>query len=265
MRRLIYVPLLHQRADSELVDLIIQTMPDEDRAVYGTKLEKLWDDIEKGRKNLIEDPTKTKVFFESITEKPGWVEKIRGKIQDVEVLEEVFNREEVKNLSGGRKVAELLVFFALRGAEIVQAEDPNAYKEVLDCTKETAKARSEFVQYMHETTEENENDSIGEREGKMLETIYSLIVRYDEGQAKRDDFVARQINKNLKEGEVGILVFGGFHYPILDLLDKDIELSFPSVEAEEFVKKMREAGRAREGFARSLEKMAADEGSEMKG
>lgn len=96
-----------------------------------------------------------------------------------------------------------------------------------------------FRDVIETTTEDNIDEPLDiEKFGESA--VLKMLEEYDEIQRERNQFAANRINRALKDGETGILVFGGYHFGILAMLDKDIEVRFPNREIEGFVMKYRE-------------------------
>ena len=111
---------------------------------------------------------------------------------------------------------------------------------------ESDELQSEAMMYLDEYnslligTAESDDPNISEEEiRQFLNEVEPITKKGNEVSIKREKFVADKINKTLKEGEVGVLIFGMGHYEgIVGELDQDIKVELIDPELAEVIKEL---------------------------
>ncbi len=188
MRTLIYVPVIHTRADlGSLADNVIK------RGIAD-----LGEDFWKGHEKTVEG------FWEAIIKYFKSFETAEFKIyQDGMVAEGEMGQKIVEEgVKSGSKNYEIISSLLQKGAILIRTEEFNLVKEERDRLSAITQAKSSAR--------------------KITAVIkYKLIKNRLLG--KRDGFIAKRINETLKDGETGVVFIGAYHN-IKKYLHNDIQI-----------------------------------------
>lgn len=149
---------------------------------YHTQAYDYWQKIATKIKNLPYDFGKVKVYQDGLPDTKP------------DLVEKIVGKVQSPNY-------ELLRWLKSQGAFVVGTEDPNLIKE-----------EYEFLKAIFEAKDEKEKLEARKRYQERANTLLSL----------RDEYIARKIDKTLKEGELGILFLGAAH-KIESVLPVDIK------------------------------------------
>jgi len=186
MRKLIYVPIIH--ADPDMGSLAPGLEKWANEVVGGANLEKHKQAVDLYWRQLAGYWDKKKVGGAKI-------------FQDGMATNGAIGKKIVKELAQKGSVNYQIIERLLeKGAELIKTEDPILLKEEYFLTKELLKKKS-FL-------------------GGLLATL-RYKWRKDKLLKERDAYIAKAINENLKEGEMGICFLGAYHQ-VLPWLASDI-------------------------------------------
>lgn len=208
MRKLIWVPIIHNYADmgipaEEALD------PRGEFYEFNCSIDRLWDIVGMEISRVQPDFPKTQIYMDS------WYEGLTMR-----------DAEEVA-MSGSRNF-QLIVRYSYRGAKLMETET----KELMFIPVSFLRsARRRFLEprWFH-----------GIRKQILFEIYYwngwfefsSVVV---ENMDARDRYVAKRIQDTLAEGGTAILFMGAMHDPIKYITDKDIEIvQLPRVVVEAY-------------------------------
>lgn len=188
MRTLIYVPVIHTKADlGSLADNVTK------RGIADLG-EEFW----KGHEKIVEG------FWEAIITYFKSFETAEFKIyQDGMVADGEMGQKIVEEgVKSGSKNYEIISSLLQKGAILIRTEDFNLVKEERDRLSAIIQAKS-ITRKITAVTK------------------YKLIK--NKLLSKRDGFIARRINETLKDGETGVVFIGAYHN-IKEYLHKDIQI-----------------------------------------
>jgi hypothetical protein len=188
MRSLIYVPVIHTKAD---LGSLANSVTKRGIADLG---EELW----KRHEKTVEG------FWEAIIKYFDSIEVAHFKVyQDGMIAEGEIGQKIVEDgLRSGSKNYELISRLLHKGAILVKTEDFNLVKEERDMLFAITEAKS-IIQRI--TT------------FKKYKLVKNKLLN------KRDEFIAKRINETLMDGETGIIFIGAYHN-IKKYLHKDIQI-----------------------------------------
>jgi len=198
MRNLIYVPIIHTGADlgSLSKDVNKKGIANLGKDVWEKHIKTIdgfWDAILHYFYSIFEPDMKMKIYQD-------------GMVADGEVGMKIVEQ----GIKSGSKNYELISMFIKKGGVLVKTEDFHLVKKELDSFMSLTKAKT-ILQKLIALIKYN--------------LIKNILIN------KRDKFIAKRIDKTLKEDEVGIIFIGAFH-KIKKKLPKDIQV----IELKEIAK-----------------------------
>lgn len=184
-RKLLIVPILHSRED---MGSLGSRLPAGKAGLpsgdgYSFMASSFWREVEEKVKRGVNDFKNVKVYQDGLPD------------TQEELVDKIINKVKSANY-------DLLRFLKNKGAKVLGTEDPELLIQEYQFVAQILNSQDEKSK--RETKQAYEN-----QEDKLL--------------AKRDDYIAKQINKTLNQGELGILFIGAAHQ-IQDKLPKDIQI-----------------------------------------
>ena len=176
MRRLLYVPLIHDEADMGSVGDALgqrstESFSKQRWTLHSEVMNKFWESVAAHLRTL--DPHRLKIYQDGLPS-----DGPLGR----QIVEEAAQR--------GSKNYRLVLELLERGAELRKAEDPRLLLQ----------ERSNILQLV---------DQSGHR--KTSQEAQQYRRQRDHIMMERDKLIAKAINATLKEGEIGVLFLGAFH------------------------------------------------------
>ena len=255
MRRIIFVPTLHTELESPFWNVIEKMAPGEEFMGRLTqRVNSVWQMIGTGALRIDADFSRVRIYPEGMTDKAirNWEDEIKElqKIRQSERYEqgkdEIIRRmlipskeeeqklvEEFGEQISKRRQGRLVETLLLQGATLEVADSDELQSEAMMCF-------DEYNSLLIGTAESDDPNISEEEIRQFLNEVEPITKKGNEVSIKREKFVADKINKTLKEGEVGVLIFGMGHYEgIVGELDQDIKVELINPELAEVIKEVR--------------------------
>jgi hypothetical protein len=188
MRRLIYVPIIHTEAD---LGSLAEEIEERTKAVFGdANWQKHKDDVNRYWQEIYDYWDKKEV--------PGL--KI---FQDGMPLYGVEGEKIVRSMANNGSINYKIIEQLLdKGAKLMQTEDAELLKEEYFLTRDLVKSDPASIS---------------------SQALSQYKLRKDKLLKARDTYIARRIDEDLQDGEIGVCFLGASHQ-VLSILPKDIEV-----------------------------------------
>lgn len=208
MKKLILVPIIHaEEMNTELLETVIKMDPDMD-----SRRKRIWSLIHQRVSQLDLDPTKTKLFMDSVCEELE-LDELRLMLFPPTQREEL-KKDITQTMGNGEGEISLAIGLLAQGIPLLKTEEPENVQETLRLITELALLVNEMVQSEDKYVVKEKVLRIGD----ILRQVDNLAIQ-------RDQDIIRNVSEQLNDGETGILVLGAAHR-VWDNFGKEIEVEF---------------------------------------